>query len=133
MRSRIYYALASAVGIAGALHLYLASTLLTHQFLQFAEFFLIAGTLQAVWTVPLLKGRGRVWLYGGLGGNVALFFLWLVTRFPNPITRMGLPVNSIGIVTEALQLAFIALAVAAFYTLHKQAAAEQSPEGHTRA
>ena len=69
MRSRTYYILASTVGIAGALHLFLGLTLLKMQFLQFAEFFFLAGSVQVVWAILMPKILSRGWLYTGRSGN----------------------------------------------------------------
>ncbi|HJU14609.1 MAG TPA: hypothetical protein VJ792_09165 [Candidatus Nitrosotalea sp.] len=117
MKDRLYLVAASAVGIAGGIHLYLGLSLLKSQFFQFSDFFLIVAAVQLCWTIPMLKKFGRMWLFVGIGGNLALFGLWVLTRLPNPITRIGLPVNSLGIAEEAFQLAYIAIAIALVYAL----------------
>ena len=118
VKGKIVQAAAAAVGMAGIVHLYLAVTLLRTSFIQFGEFFLIVGAAQLFWIIPTLK-LGRPWLYGGIGGNLALFALWLVTRIPNPVTRIGLPINTIGITEETLQLAYVGLSLSLLYVLHK--------------
>ena len=119
MKSRMFYAAASVIGLAGITNLYLALTLLRTTFMQFGEFFVIVAVAQVFWVIPTLKKFGRPWLYAGIGGNLALFALWLLTRVPNPITRISLPVNAIGITEEIFQLAYVALAVSLVYVLHK--------------
>jgi len=120
MKERAYYAAATAMGISASIHLYLASSLLRTSFLQFGEFFVIVGACQAFWVMLTLKKYGTGWMYVGMGGNIALFILWLVTRMPNPITRIGLPINAIGITEEAFQLAYVGMMVSFVYVLHRQ-------------
>jgi hypothetical protein len=51
---------------------------------------------------------GRTWYYIGLGGTVVLIIIWSITRVPNPITHgMGFPINSLSIVTELFEFAFV--------------------------
>ncbi|MDE1830662.1 MAG: hypothetical protein KGI25_10110 [Thaumarchaeota archaeon] len=119
MKGRMFYAAAAAVGLAGVTHLYLALTLLRTSFMQFGEFFVIVAVVQLFWVIPTLKKFGRPWLFIGIGGNLALFALWLLTRMPNPITRIGLPINTIGITEETFQLVYVALAVSLVYVIHK--------------
>lgn len=119
MNDKVYYAAATAIGIAAAIHIFLASSLLKTSFFQFGEFFLIVGVCQAFWIIPTLKKYGTVWMYVGIGGNIALFILWLVTRMPNPITRIGLPINAIGITEEVSQLAYVAMVIALSYMLQR--------------
>ena len=58
----------------------------------------------------MIRRWGRSWHYFGLGGTIVLIALWAVTRVPNPIThgRM-LPINSMSIITEVFEFAFIAI------------------------
>ena len=128
MKGRIYYAAATTVGIAAIIHLYLAFTLLKTSFLQFGEFFVIVGVLQAFWVIPTLKKYGRQWLYTGIGGNLTLFLLWLLTRMPNPITRISLPINTMGIIEEIFQLSYVALAISLVYVLQKETQSEKREE-----
>lgn len=119
MNDKVYYAAATAIGIAAAIHIFLASSLLKTSFFQFSEFFVIVGVCQAFWIIPTLKKYGIGWMYVGIGGNIALFILWLVTRMPNPITRIGLPINAIGITEEVSQLAYVAMVIALAYMLQR--------------
>ena len=130
MRNQLYYVMAAVVGVAGAEHLYLASTLMRTPVLQFGMFFAIAGGIQLFWVIPAMKRFGRVWLGTGVGGNIALVFLWAFTRMPNPITKMGLPVNVLGITVEVFELAFIALAISALCMLQKDAHGRQHEVTH---
>ncbi len=58
----------------------------------------------------MLKRWGRPWYYVGLGGTIVLAILWGITRVPNPITNgMALSINSMSIVTELFEYAFIVI------------------------
>jgi len=58
----------------------------------------------------MVRRWGRPWYYFGLGGTIVLVALWAVTRVPNPITHgRALPINSMSIVTEVFEFAFIAI------------------------
>ncbi len=131
MKRWLHRAAAATIGISGILHLYLGLSLLGSKFYQFGEFFLIVSIAQIFWVFPMLKGYGRAWLFTGIGGNLALFGLWVLTRFPNPISSVGLPVNTIGIAEESCQLAFVAIAIALAYSLRRGASSqkrENSPD-----
>jgi hypothetical protein len=53
---------------------------------------------------------GRPLYYIGLGGTVVLIIIWVMTRLPNPITNgRALPINSMSIITELFEIAFIIL------------------------
>lgn len=64
----------------------------------------------------MIKRWGSAWNYAGTGGTIGLMALWVVTRFPNPITGgQALPVNEIGIAVEAVQSAFIGILAAIIF------------------
>ena len=70
----------------------------------------MAGILQLFWVIPMVRRWGRPWYYFGLGGTVVLIILWAVTRAPNLITHgRALPINSMNIVTEVFEFAFVAI------------------------
>src|SRR2546422_4622149 len=70
--------------------------------------FLVSGLLRLFWVLPMIRRWGRPWYYFGLGGTVALVIIWGMTRLPNPITHgRSLPINSMSIVTELFEIAFI--------------------------
>ncbi|MCS6767987.1 MAG: hypothetical protein RMJ59_05605 [Candidatus Nitrosocaldus sp.] len=100
---------AATVGIAGIIHLMLVP-MVWDRFLPAAALFLAAGVAQLFWIIPSLKGWPRYWLYIGIGGNAALMALWAITRVPNPITGMALPINVLDIATQIMQGAYIGLA-----------------------
>ncbi|TLX67706.1 MAG: hypothetical protein E6L03_05955 [Thaumarchaeota archaeon] len=104
----LIYAAGACTLIAGILHLSLASN-----FIGFnlpVGIFLVAGIGQIFWTLPIVRIWGKIWNYVGIGGTIILIIIWTITRYPNiPITGRGLPVNSIGVTIEVLQIAFIIL------------------------
>ncbi|MDQ6668337.1 MAG: hypothetical protein M3Y53_08955 [Thermoproteota archaeon] len=103
-----YYAAAIATGIAGILHLRLFFDGLDRGINDFGIFFLLSGVLQLFWVIPMIRRWGRPWYYSGLGGTIVLIIIWVITRVPNPITNgRALPINSLSIVTELFEIAFI--------------------------
>jgi hypothetical protein len=106
----LYYSYAAAIttGIAGILHLRLFSMGLGRGIHDIGIFFLVSGILQLFWVIPMVRRWGRPWYYVGLGGTIVLIIIWCVTRFPNPITHgMALSINSMSIVTELFEFAFV--------------------------
>ena len=103
-----YYAAAITTGIAGILHLRLFFNGLDRGINDFGIFFLLSGVLQLFWVIPMIRRWGRPWYYSGLGGTIVLIIIWVITRVPNPITNgIALPINSLSIVTELFEIAFI--------------------------
>jgi hypothetical protein len=103
-----YYAAAIATGIAGILHLRLFFNGLDRGITDIGTFFLVSGALQLFWVIPMIRRWGRPWYYFGLGGTIVLIILWVITRVPNPITNgRALSINSMSIVTELFEIAFI--------------------------
>ena len=105
-----YYAAGATTAIAGILHLILFSNGVGRGISDIGIFFLISGLIQLFWAAPMVKRWGRTWYYIGIAGTIILIILWGVTREPNAITHgRALPVNSMSIVTELFQFAFIVL------------------------
>lgn len=103
-----YYAAVLTTGIAGILHLRLFFNGLERGINDIGIFFLVAGVLQLFWVIPIIRRWGRPWYYIGIGGTIVLIILWVMTRVPNPITNgRALPINSMSIVTELFEIAFI--------------------------
>jgi hypothetical protein len=103
-----FYAAAGTTGIVGILHLVLGSNMLDRGISNFSIFFLVSGILQLFWVVPMIRHWGRPWYYAGIGGTIVLITIWFMTRFPNPLTHgEGLPINSMSIITELFEFAFI--------------------------
>ena len=99
---------AISTGIAGILHLRLFLNGLDRGINDIGMFFLLSGILQLFWVIPMIRRWGRPWYYIGLGGTVVLIIIWVMTRVPNPITNgRALSINSMSIVTELFEIAFI--------------------------
>ena len=97
-----------STGIAGILHLRLFLNGLDRGINDIGMFFLLSGILQLFWVIPMIRRWGRPWYYIGLGGTVVLIIIWVMTRVPNPITNgRALSINSMSIVTELFEIAFI--------------------------
>jgi hypothetical protein len=114
MHKSFYYYIAAgaATGIAGILHLVLASNGISRGLSPFTIFFIIAGITQLFWIVPIVKRWGRMWYYIGIGGTIVLMILFMVTRVSNPITNgRALTINGIGIAIEIFQAAFIIITI----------------------
>lgn len=110
VQSRLYYYYAASIatGIAGILHLRLFFNGLDRGINDIGTFFLISGVLQLFWVIPMIRRWGRPWYYIGLGGTIVLIIIWVTTRVPNPITHgRALSINSMSIVTELFEIAFI--------------------------
>jgi hypothetical protein len=85
----LYYAAAATTAIAGILHLIQASNVLGFN-LNFGIFFIVAGTVQLFWVLPIIRRWGLPWYYVGIGGTIVLMILYVITRMPdNPITGRG--------------------------------------------
>jgi len=87
---------------------YLEEMLQPRDKIDIGMFFLLSGILQLFWVIPMIRRWGRPWYYFGLGGTVVLIIIWVMTRVPNPITNgRALPINSMSIITELFEIAFI--------------------------
>src|ERR671921_407668 len=69
--------------------------------------FIISGGAQVFWAIPMFLGWSIRWYYMGLVGTIGLVLLLAFTRIPNPITGNALQNNTIGYVTEIIQIAYI--------------------------
>jgi hypothetical protein len=70
--------------------------------------FIVSGVAQILWAVPMFLGWSIRWYYAGLVGTAAaLVILLAASRIPNPMTGQALQNNSIGYLTEILQIAYI--------------------------
>ena len=71
--------------------------------------FIISGGAQVFWAIPMFLGWSIRWYYVGLVGTIGLVLLLAFTRIPNPITGNALQNNSIGYLTEIVQIAYIVI------------------------
>jgi hypothetical protein len=71
--------------------------------------FIISGGAQVFWAIPMFLGWSIRWYYMGVVGTIGLVLLLAFTRIPNPITGNALQNNTIGYVTEIVQIAYIVI------------------------
>ncbi|HEY5630793.1 MAG TPA: hypothetical protein VIR31_01565 [Nitrososphaeraceae archaeon] len=104
-----YLAAGATTGIAGILHLILASNIISRN-LNSGMFFILAGMTQLFWILPMVKQWGKFWYYLGIGGTIVLIILYVITRVPNPITAgRAFSINEMGIATIMLEAAYIGI------------------------
>jgi hypothetical protein len=107
----VYYAAATTTIITGLLQLVLSGTITAiekgNPSLQI--FFIGIGVLQLFWAVGIIRKWGSPFYSLATGLNVALIFLWVLLRLPQTLVGAALPIDSLGIAIEALQIIFFAL------------------------
>lgn len=106
----LFYAAAVTTVIAGIIHFEMgvSSNNQNSQIL-----FVVGGLAQMFWVAPMVRKWGKVWYSVGIGGTAVFVAIWVITRMPdNFITGRGGRVNENGVIVEACQIAFIALAIA---------------------
>jgi hypothetical protein len=133
VHTRLYYYYGAAIttGIAGIMHLRLFFNGLDRGINDIGMFFLVSGVLQLFWVIPMIRRWGRPWYYFGLGGTIVLIIIWLMTRVPNPITNgRALPINSLSIVTELFEIAFIIITAIIISKERSNRAPEIKKEGN---
>lgn len=109
----LYIGAAAAVAIAGMVHLMLGPGMFRFNINQ-GILFVVGGTAQIFWIIPMVRRWGPIWYYIGIAGNFAFFAIWLITRFPgNPINGRGdMRLGAMDIITEVCQLGFIGITAA---------------------
>jgi len=108
----LYLAAAATTAIAGILHLTLGPNSLGFN-INNGVLFIVGGIAQVFWIIPILRRWSIRWIYIGIGGTLVFFAIWAITRMPgNPITGRGGGVNTMAILVESFQFAFVGLAIA---------------------
>jgi hypothetical protein len=69
--------------------------------------FIISGGAQVFWTIPMFLGWGIRWYYAGIIGTAGLVILLAASRIANPMTGHALQNNTIGYLTEIVQIAYM--------------------------
>jgi hypothetical protein len=69
--------------------------------------FIVSGVTQILWAIPMFLRWNIRWYYAGLVGTAALVILLAASRIPNPMTGQALQNNSIGYLTEIVQIVYI--------------------------
>jgi hypothetical protein len=106
-----FYGAASAIAIAGILHLMIVPNAIGRN-PALGIFFLIVGAAQLFLTIIVLRRWGRNWHYIGIAGTIVLIIIFFVTRVPNPITEgRALPIDTIGIATELFEFAYVTISI----------------------
>ena len=107
----VNYTAAITTIITGLIQLVLSSTLTTlekgNPSLQI--FFTGIGVLQLFWAGGIIRRWGSVFYSLATGLNIALIFLWPLLRLPQGIIGVALPIDTLSIAIEALQIIFFAL------------------------
>jgi hypothetical protein len=107
----VYYAAATTTIITGLLQLVLSSSITAlEKGNPSLQIFLIGiGVLQLFWAVGIIRKWGSPFYSLATGLNVALIFLWVLLRLPQTLVGAALPIDSLSIAIEALQIIFFAL------------------------
>jgi hypothetical protein len=69
--------------------------------------FIISGGAQVFWTIPMFLGWSIRWYYAGIVGTAALVILLAASRIANPMTGHALQNNTIGYLTEIVQIVYM--------------------------
>lgn len=105
----LFYAAAATTAIAGIIHLVLG---IPSENQNSQILFVVGGTAQIFWVIPMIRKWGPVWYSIGLGGTIILIMIWVITRIPdNFITGRGGRISDNGILIEVFQIAFVAIVI----------------------
>ncbi|HEY8110266.1 MAG TPA: hypothetical protein VIG05_05325 [Candidatus Nitrosotenuis sp.] len=108
----LYAAAAVATAIGGIIHLTMAPNSLGNN-VNAGILFLVGGTAQMFWVIPMVRRWGLPWYGMGIVGNAVFVAIWAVTRIPgNPITGRGGSISQNAILAESGQMAYIIITIA---------------------
>jgi hypothetical protein len=118
----LQYAAAATTIVTGVLQLILSSTLrpLEKGDPTLEVFFIGIGLLQLFWAVGMIKNWGKQFYSLANGFTIALIFLWVLLRLPKPVIGAALPIDSLSIAVQALQVLFFALCTTILTTKEEQ-------------
>lgn len=106
----LFYAAGATTAIAGIIHFILG---IDTENLNSQILFVVGGSAQIFWVLPMIRKWGKVWYLVGIGGTAVFIAIWVITRIPdNPITGRGGRINENGILVEVFQIAFVAIIIA---------------------
>src|SRR5919201_1119785 len=97
-----FYVAGTSTFIAGVLHLAIIPMFFTLMPMNVTIFFLVSGTVQLFWVIPVLKRWSNLWYYVGIGGTVILIALFVIA-----VPGRGLQVTEFEITIEFVQIVFI--------------------------
>lgn len=98
----LFYIAAASTFIAGILHLAVIPMYFTLMPFDVTIFFLVSGTAQLFWVIPILKRWSNLWYYVGIGGTAVLIALFVIE-----VPGRGLQVSEFEIIIELVQIIFI--------------------------
>lgn len=105
----VFYAAAATTVIAGIIHVILG---LDSNNVNAQILFIVGGTAQIFWAVPMIKKWGTAWYGVGLGGTIVFIVIWAITRIPdNFITGRGGRISDNAILVETFQIVFVGLVI----------------------
>ncbi|MGA9154909.1 MAG: hypothetical protein WBZ36_30365 [Candidatus Nitrosopolaris sp.] len=118
----LQYAAAATTIVTGVLQLILSSTLrpLEKGDPTLEVFFIGIGLLQLFWAVGMIKNWGKQFYSLANGFTIALIFLWVLLRLPKPVIGAALPIDSLSIAVQGLQVLFFALCTTILTTKEEQ-------------
>lgn len=118
----LQYAAAATTIVTGVLQLILSSTLrpLEKGDPTLEIFFIGIGVLQLFWAVGMIKNWGKQFYSLANGLTIALILLWVLLRLPKPVIGAALPIDSLSIAVQALQVLFFALCTTILTTKEEQ-------------
>ncbi len=119
----VYFSAAGISIITGLLQYILSTTVTTLEkgSPSLQVFLIIVGTLQIFWAVGIIRRWGDTFTSLTTGVTVALIFLWILLRLPNPVITTyttgsvqqfpgaQLPITPLSSIIEALQIIFLVL------------------------
>ena len=97
-----FYVAAASTFIAGVLHLAIIPMFFTLMPMNVTIFFLVSGTVQLFWVIPVLKRWSNLWYCVGIGGTAFLIALFVIA-----VPGRGLPVSELELTIELVQIVFI--------------------------
>lgn len=114
----LFYAAAATTAIAGIIHVILGIDARNENTMIL---FVVGGSAQIFWVIPMFRKWGSVWYSVGLGGTIIFIMIWAITRIPdNFITGRGGRISDNGILTEVFHIAFVALVVAILILINRK-------------
>lgn len=124
----LYIIAAASTAIAGALHLMVAANVFGFR-MELGVFFIVAGTAQLFYTLPMIRRWGRPWYYIGIMGTAILIIIWLGTRIPSGFSD-PLPIDATGILIQVFQFAYLLSTIRILQTLTTPARSSTKDHGY---
>lgn len=109
-RTLLYLGAAVCTGIAGILHLMLVSGSINSH-LEYATFFLVSGTAQIFWVLPMVRKWGRIWYIIGIAGTIVLVGLtgYVITNIVENPESAPPGISELAVAIEVFQISYVIL------------------------